>query len=113
MSRRASSGPKVWTGALNQSGSRLRQSLRNATRRGQSGQSRGGSAAGASSRTARLGLVFVVELILGAGPLWRGRALQELRRMAVAFAARLARFPRRAFARIAPYLALQLDDVEE
>ena len=85
---------------MNQSGSRLRQSFRNATRRGQSGQSRGGSAAGASSFWAAcLRLVFVVEFIRGAGPLWRGRALQELRRMAVAFAARLAwlaRFARRA-----------------
>src|SRR6516225_10619388 len=41
MSSRASTGPKEGTGALNQLGSRWRHPLRNATRRGQRGQSRG------------------------------------------------------------------------
>ena len=63
-------------------------------------------------------LVFVVEVIRGARALRRGRALQELRRVAAVTAAALtapvvARRAGRALGRVAADLALQLDDVEE
>src|ERR1051325_11380422 len=64
----------------------------------------------------RAALFLVKVLVRGAGPLWgRGRgALEELRRVTVpAVALVVTRRARRALARIAADLALQLDDVEE
>src|SRR5437762_13686028 len=101
MRSRASSGPNEWTGALNQSGSFARHCSRNATRRGQSGQSRGGSLSSdlrmillaepvpTSADHARAALFVVKILVRGTGPLRRQRTLQELRVLA-AFAAALA-----------------------
>src|SRR3954453_7456412 len=109
--RRASRGPKDGTGALNQAGSRSRRSLRNATRRGQRGQSRGASAAaiGSSPRSSQL---FVLELVSADRGAARQRAaLQELRRMIAL--ARLPAFTRRALSRVAADLGLQFDDVLE
>src|SRR5262245_53281696 len=100
----ASRGPKESTGALNQLGSRWRQSARKVARRGQSGQSGPGSPD-----------TSVVELVVvdGSGcarALGGLRAMQELRGVALA---RLARLPRRPLGRVAPDLRLELHDVEE
>src|SRR6202008_4387072 len=81
--RRASRTPKDGTGALNQSGCAVRRPSRNVTRRGQSGQSRGGMeraapVVGAAASVA--GSVFeIVVMGAGAGTLGRRAALQELR----------------------------------
>src|SRR5579872_561777 len=113
MSRRASSGPNESTGALNQAGSWARQVLRKATRRGQRGQSRPGSPLCGGMAAFRKPLI-VLELVLNLDAL-RGRAaLQELRGVArFAALARLPRFAHRPLRRIAPDLALHLDDVDK
>src|SRR5689334_18924627 len=116
---RALRGPKLGTGALNHLGSRARQSCRKAASRGQSGQSRGGSAdaprAAGSGSAAPSVFEFVVVVIAArrrAGSLGSGStALQELR--GVAWLARLTWLPRRPLARIAPDLGLQFHDIEE
>src|SRR5215204_5578028 len=51
----------------------------------------------------------VFEVVVGAGALRGGAALEELRRVLT----RLARLARRAFGRVAPDLGLELDDVDE
>src|SRR5436309_1702562 len=111
MRSRALCGPNEATGALNQSASRRRHSSRNVLRRGHSGQSRPGlpDASGIALRLV-LEIVVVIESRARARPLRRRRALQELRRVALA---RFARFARRALGRVAADLRLQLDDVEE
>src|SRR5262249_41845055 len=75
------------------------------------GQSRPGlpDASGIAPRSV-LEIVVVIESRAGGRPLRRRRALQELRRMALA---RFARFARRALGRLAADLRLQLDDIEE
>ncbi len=85
MASQASRSPKAGTGAFHQSGCRPRSSSRKATRRGQSGQSRGASASGTGlSATHR-------ERLGGAG--WRRQAMRSL--WARTGAAATARRPRR------------------
>src|SRR5262249_32303648 len=113
MSRRASAAPNDATGALNQFGSLARQASRNATSRGQRGQSREGSTADMRGGSV-LVEVFVGRTPRGAARRWS--ALQELRGVRCVALARLPRFawrPVGALARVATDLALQLDDVEE
>src|SRR4029078_8903786 len=100
---RASRRPNEATGALNQSGSRRRQSSRNAFRRGQRGQSRPGL-----PDASDIGSVFEVVVVnrgAGACPLWRSGSLQELRRVTLA---RFAGFARGAFGRVPAEIGLQL-----
>src|SRR5437868_14483069 len=80
ISSRASGAPNEGTGALNQSGSRSRNNWRKLARRGQRGQSRGGSAAVIDQISLSL---FFVEIVVRAGRCaggrWRRAALEELR----------------------------------
>src|SRR5579883_3547750 len=114
MSRGAVISPKLGTGALNQVGSRARQSWRKAWSRGHSAQSRSGSTPVGDTVRPRAGSVVelvVIIVVAAADPLRRGAALQELRGVA-----RLARLPglaRRPLGGVAADRGLQLDDVEE
>src|ERR1700761_3424059 len=135
ISSRPLESPNDGTGALTQSGLRVRACSRNSTSRGQSGQSRSGSLsgrAGAGSAAlardvlargvlaravpardvpASLGLprarALVVEIVVIGPRRHGGGALQELRRVMT----RLARGG--ALGRIAAELGLQLDQVGE
>src|SRR6478736_6433356 len=92
--------PNEATGALYQSGSRIRVCSRKSASRGQSGQLRRGSAEGRAA-------ALLVEIVVSSP--WRhgGRALQELRRVMT----RLARGG--ALGGVAAELGLQLDQIGE
>src|SRR5436190_24343237 len=112
MRSRAVRGPKEGTGALNQVGSRRRQSARNALRRGQREQFRPGL-----PDSPVIGSGSIVEVVIvgsaGAGPLRSSGSLQELWCMPLARLARLARLAGGALGRVAADLGLQFDNVEE
>src|SRR5918993_4392820 len=121
MRSRASRDPNEGTGALNQPGSRARRPSRKVTRRGQRGQSRGGSTAAMVSLAIQSSdrLFFVVEVLAGTARGGRctgrrsGAALQELRRVLAALVAAFRPLARSALGRIAADLRLQLDEVDE